>query len=89
MVAIVFDYRNLFDILKSIDFVENCVWLPLCLGPRMHEGQNRVPEQSAREAVDCQEWPTITSKATITKVRYINSTIATSHPRGVKVIGYE
>ena len=43
MVAIVFDYRNLFDILKSIDFVENCVWLPLCLGPRMHEGQNRVP----------------------------------------------
>ena len=43
MVAIVFDYRNLFDILKSIHFVENCVWLPLCLGPRMHEGQNRVP----------------------------------------------
>ena len=43
MVAIVFDYRNLFDILKSINFVENCVWLPLCLGPRMHEGQNRVP----------------------------------------------
>ena len=43
MVAIVFDYRNLFDILKSIDFVENCVWLPLCLSPRMHEGQNRVP----------------------------------------------
>ena len=37
MVAIVFDYRNLFDILKSIDFVENCVWLPLCLGLRMHE----------------------------------------------------
>ena len=43
MVAIVFDDRNLFDILKSIDFVENCVWLPLCLGPRMHERQNRVP----------------------------------------------
>ena len=43
MVAIVVDYRNLFDILKSIHFVENCVWLPLCLGLRMHEGQNRVP----------------------------------------------
>ena len=43
MVAIVFDYRNLFDVLKSVDFVENCVWLPLCLSLRMHEGQNRVP----------------------------------------------
>ena len=42
MVAIVLYYRNLFDIL--IDFVENYVWLTLlCLGLRMHEGQNRVP----------------------------------------------
>ena len=44
MVAIVLDYRNLFEILKSIDIVESYVWLPLCLGRRrMHEGQNRVP----------------------------------------------
>ena len=49
MVAFVFDYRYLFDILKSINFVENCEWLPLCLGPRVHEGH---AEQSAREYIE-------------------------------------
>ena len=37
-------YRNLFEILRSINIVESYVRLPFCLGPRMlHEGQNRVP----------------------------------------------
>ena len=42
-IAIVVDYGNLFEILKSIDIVESYVWLPLCLSPRLHEGQKRVP----------------------------------------------
>ena len=34
-------YRNLLEI---INIVENYLWLPFCLGPKMlHEGQNRVP----------------------------------------------
>ena len=49
MVAIVLNSRNLFDILKSIDFVENYVWLLLCLGLRMHDGH---VEQSAREYIE-------------------------------------
>ena len=48
MVAIVLDY-GLFEILKSIDLVESYVWLPLCLSPRMHEGQKRVPGEYTEE----------------------------------------
>ena len=42
MVAIVLGYRNLFEILRSIDIVESYVCM--VAGLRMHEGQNRVPE---------------------------------------------
>ena len=40
-------YRNLLEILRSINIVESYVQLPFCLGPRMlHEaGQNKVPRE--------------------------------------------
>ena len=37
-------YKNLFEILRSINIVENYVWLSFCLGPRMlHEGRTKCP----------------------------------------------
>ena len=52
MVVIVLDYRNLFEILRSIDIVESyvAIWLPFCLGPRMHEGHKRVPKSIQKSA---------------------------------------
>ena len=43
-------YRNLFEILRSINIAESYVWLPTCLGLRMlHEGQNKVPREYIEE----------------------------------------
>ena len=43
-------YRNLFEILRSINIGESYVWLPFCLGPRMlHDGQNKVPRVYVEE----------------------------------------
>ena len=51
MVAIVLDYINLFEILRSIDIVESYMYgcHAFCLGPRMLEGQNRVPGEYIQE----------------------------------------
>ena len=57
--------KNLFEILRSINIVENYVWLSFCLGPRMlHEGQNKVPREYIEEYLtgvyDCHcAWLTI------------------------------
>ena len=40
--CILLDCGNLFEILRSIDIVERLCMVAFCLGPRMHERQNRV-----------------------------------------------